>query len=191
MEIDTGKLKTKIGERLNLYLDELASVKLKQTTDLFINSKEFRTPEGISEILTQIDNTKTPTIYRFSIKSSIERRKLVNIYRDFHSINKQKDRGKDRLNVSRFNDTNSETLYLGSKMKNPRSRIKQHLGNGYFRTFSLHLNKWSSGLDYQLKLQIFNIQTTIELEFQRSFIELIEQELWEEFKPIFGKKSGL
>ena len=147
----------------------------------------------------QIDNKIGPIIYRFSIESKKQREQLIKIYKDFHFVNKQKIRGKDRLNVSRFNDINSKTLYLGSKMKTPKSRFRQHLGEGHFRTYSLQLNKWdsplinkwNSPLNYELLIEIYEVNTDIDEEYKRSFIELIEQELWEEHLPIFGKKSGL
>lgn len=191
MAVDIVELKSKVSDRLNLYLRELEDTNLEQTDELTINSHEYRTKEGISNLLTKISNPTTPVIYKLTIESESERKKLIKTYEQFHKENKLKDRGKDRLNVSRFNNTNSDTLYLGSKMKNPHSRIKQHLGDGYFRTFSLHLNKWDANLNYELTLQIFKITTKISHEHQRNLVELLEQELWDEHKPIFGKKSGL
>ena len=62
---------------------------------------------------------------------------------------------------------------------------------GHFRTYGLQLNKWDSTLNYELLIEIYEVNTDIDEEYKRSFIELIEQELWEEHLPIFGKKSGL
>ena len=191
MPLDIAHLKPKVSDRLNLYLRELKETNLEQTDELTINSDEYRTSEQVSNLLTRVSNPQTPVIYKLTIESDSERKGLIKTYEQFHSENRLKDRGKDRLNVSRFNNTNSNTLYLGSKMKNPHSRIKQHLGDGYFRTFSLHLNKWDVGLNYELTLQIFKITSKISQEYQRNLVELLEQELWDEYKPIFGKKSGL
>lgn len=76
-------------------------------------------------------------------------------------------------------------------MKNVRGRISQHLGGGYFQTYSLHLSQWDQNLDYDLDIEIFTVKTPIESTHQRGFIELIKQELWDHFQPVFGKKSGL
>ena len=189
----------KVKDRLIQYSQCLDSVELNLINKIRINSKEFRTKEDVKKIVDQIDNKIGPIIYRFSIESKKQREQLIKIYKDFHFVNKQKIRGKDRLNVSRFNDTNSKTLYLGSKMKTPKSRFRQHLGEGHFRTYSLQLNKWdsplinkwNSPLNYELLIEIYEVITDIDEKYKRSFLELIEQELWEEHLPIFGKKSGL
>ena len=181
----------KVKDRLIQYSQCLDSVELNLINKIRINSKEFRTKEDVKKIVDQIDNKIGPIIYRFSIESKKQREQLIKIYKDFHFVNKQKIRGKDRLNVSRFNDINSKTLYLGSKIKTPQSRFKQHLGHGHFRTYSLQLKKWDLNHDYDLIIEIYEINTDIDEKYKRSFIELIEQELWEEHLPIFGKKSGL
>lgn len=191
MSMDVIQLKSNVSNRLKLYLTELKNTDLELNDELLLNSGGYRTSEGISNLLTKISNPPTPVIYKFTIESENDRNKLIKTYERFHEKNKLKDRGKDRLNVSRFNNTKSKTLYLGSKMKYPHSRIKQHLGDGYFRTFSLHLNKWDKNLNYELTLQIFKIKTKISEEHLRNLVELLEQECWEEYKPIFGKKSGL
>ena len=102
-----------------------------------------------------------------------------------------KIRGKDRLNLSRFNRVDSETLYLGSTMSNFKNRIKQHLGWGNYRTYSLHLSKWDNGLDYTLNLKVYRISNLSDKQLERGFVELVEQDIWDQCNPLFGKKSGL
>ena len=181
----------KVKDRLIQYSQCLDSVELNLINKIRINSKEFRTKEDVKKIVDQIDNKIGPIIYRFSIESKKQREQLVKDYKKFHHVNKEEKRGVGRLNISRFNDTNSKTLYLGSKIKTPQSRFKQHLGHGHFRTYSLQLKKWDLNHDYDLIIEIYEINTDIDEKYKRSFIELIEQELWEEHLPIFGKKSGL
>jgi hypothetical protein len=190
-EMNQDNLKTKVNDRLTQYSQHFDSLELNLKNEIRINSVEFRTKEEVKKIVDQIDNKLSPIIYRFSIESKKQREQLVKVYKEFHGDNREKKRGVDRLNVSRFNDTNNKTLYLGSKMKNPKSRFRQHLGEGHFRTYGLQLNKWDSTLNYELLIEIYEVNTDIDEEYKRSFIELIEQELWEEHLPIFGKKSGL
>ena len=189
--MNQDKLKIKVNDRLKRYEQYLNSFEINLKNEIRINSKEYRTKEEVDKIVEQIDNKLSPIIYRFSIESKKQREQLVEIYKEFHLDNKEKKRGVDRLNISRFNDTNSKTLYLGSKMNKPKSRFKQHLGQGHFRTFGLQLKKWDLNLNYDLVIKIYEVKTDIDEEYKRSFIELIEQELWEEHLPIFGKKSGL
>jgi hypothetical protein len=82
-------------------------------------------------------------------------------------------------------------LYLGSTISKIRNRISQHLGNCNAKTYSLHLSKWDEGINYNIRIQTFKILTDIEPKHKRKFVEMIEQELWDKAKPIFGKQSGL
>ena len=87
-------------------------------------------------------------------------------------------------NTSRFNkDHNSKTLYVGSS-KDINSRIKQHLGDGNKRTYSLDLIRWlPKGIDLKLDIFSMNLQ-------EQDVIEIVEQGIWDELQPMFGKRSA-
>lgn len=191
MAINLDKLKVNVLERIDLYSGFIRESHIEQIQELGINSDQYRTSDDINTLVQEIVNPDFSVIYKFDISSKQQKNDLIKAYEEFHEMNKTRKRGIDRLNVSRFNKTSSQTLYVGSKMKNLRSRVKQHLGYGHFRTFSLHLNKWDNALEYQIKLEIFKVSNDIDKLYQRVITEFFEQELWEQCQPIFGKKSGL
>ena len=191
MAIDIENHRASIHRRLEVFKTALNELELELTDQLNIDSQEFRTAEQISKVLTKITNHQTPVIYRLAVEDQLKKKALIQSFKLFKIENRKETKATGQLNLSRFNDTNSSTLYLGSKMKSPRTRINQHLGNGYFRTYSLHLNKWDINVQYSLQLNIYKLKTNIPEQYKRNFVELVEQELWEKYQPIFGKKSGV
>ena len=89
------------------------------------------------------------------------------------------------FNISRFNKKHStNTLYVGTS-KSIKSRIKQHLGYGPKRTYSMDLVHWFPN-QIDISLSIYKVSTNNEFA-----IELIEQAIWDLKEPQFGKRSGL
>jgi len=191
MEIIHKELIPEISDRLMLFSQKLLDVQIQCTSDFVINSANYRNNESIKEITNQIVAGKEPIIYIISCENEDERYSLINKYRDFQKGNSTEVAGSNRLNVARFNDTEEPILYLGSTINNIRSRISQHLGNCNSKTYSLHLSKWDMGINYTIRIQTFKILTDIDTKYKRKFIEMIEQELWDKAKPVFGKQSGL
>lgn len=185
------KIQDSITNRIEQYKEHLSTLNLKPELHIKISSTQFRSKDSVRVITDSITDNKSPKIYRFSIASMTQRKSLINAYTNFKEINVSAENSPKR-SISRFNNNNnSETLYIGSKMTNIKSRIKEHLGEGYFRTYALQLNKWDNDLEYDLEIEIFTVQTQIQKDYKRNFIELVEQEMWEYYQPIFGKKSGL
>ena len=56
-------------------------------------------------------------------------------------------------------------------------------------SYSLYLSKWDCNLKYTIKIKIYRLKFQSEME--RLVVELIEQQIWDELKPAFGKRSGL
>lgn len=182
---------SKVRDQLRSFEQELNFIKIVPLLSLSVSSCDFCNDHSIKKLVSQIKKNDCPTVYSISCANEGQRKLLIDRYRKFHVQNSALTRGKDRLNISKFNQTESETLYLGSSMNDLPGRIKQHLGAGNFRTYGLHLSKWASDLSYDIMLDIYIIRHNQNKELERSFVELIEQALWDHYKPIFGKKSGL
>lgn len=180
----------KASTRLDLYKSILSNLELVEDLACSFNSSEYRNEEAIKKLSKDILINKTPIIYRFYLDEINVANQIKEAFSEFHEYNKNKTRGAGRFNTSKFNNTNGTTLYVGSKMKNFRSRFKQHLGMGAKRTFGMKLKEWDNGIQYVLRLETFKIDFKNE-PVDRNVIELIEQELWNHYQPIFGKKSGL
>lgn len=94
--------------------------------------------------------------------------------------------------LSKFNKVISNYLYVGSSLS-IKKRIREHLGFGSKSTYALHLNKWLPNIENtQLVISFLVVKENIpndNLKF--NLLELVEQEIWDMKKPMFGKRSGL
>jgi hypothetical protein len=182
---------SKVHDQLISFKEELRFVEIVPHLSLNVSSSDFYNNENIKRVISQIKKNDCPTVYNISCVDRTQQKLLVDRYLEFQAQNSLLTRGKDRLNISRFNQIESETLYLGSSMNDIPGRIKQHLGGGNFRTYSLHLSKWAGDLSYDINLYTYFIKHKQKKVLERPFVELIEQTLWDHYKPVFGKKSGL
>lgn len=93
------------------------------------------------------------------------------------------------VNCSKLNLAPSRVMYVGSSITNLHIRIRQHtektkrntngkiIGNSY----ALRLNDWFKG---RYKITVLEYYTT------PREIQKIENKMWEDLKPAFGKKGG-
>ena len=93
--------------------------------------------------------------------------------------------------MSKDNKTGSQVLYVGSSTTDFKSRIKNHLGVRGNRVYSLHLSKWDKNLNYNINIKSYEIVFQNAEKIDTYIVELIEQQIWDELKPNFGKRSGL
>jgi hypothetical protein len=191
MSFQQTEILSKVNHLLKSFQRELKFIEIVPHLSLTVSSKEFSNAENIKKLIARIQNNDCPSIYNISCLNVAHRKRLTDQYRDFQIQNTLRTKGKDRLNMSRFNKAESSTLYLGSSMNDIAGRIKQHLGGGNSRTYSLHLSKWATDFPYKISLYIYLIKHKQDKKLDRSFVELVEQSLWDHYKPIFGKKSGL
>jgi hypothetical protein len=107
----------------------------------------------------------------------------------------KKNTGKDKncmpdVIVGHFNKERGRygyCLYVGSCRNNPQNRIRHHLGPLYNMS-GLHLSEWwkeKTGEDRPIQVIVVEFGGNIEPEY----LSLIEDALWEEYKPLFGKKG--
>jgi len=72
-------------------------------------------------------------------------------------------------------------LYVGSSI-DLKKRLKEHLGfNDAKKTYALHLNKWYKPIE-EVDVKIYRVAD----EERR---QLLEDLLWEEYKPLLGKQG--
>ncbi|MDU0697894.1 GIY-YIG nuclease family protein [Pseudomonas aeruginosa] len=80
----------------------------------------------------------------------------------------------------------SATLYVGSSQK-LLERIKQHFGYGYARTYAMQLCHWlPAALDGYLELQAWRFAA----DTPTSLIQAIEDGLWRQQQPMFGRQGA-
>jgi hypothetical protein len=191
MSFDQNKILSTVQDQLTLFEKLLTYIEITPVLGLSFSSSEFCDKQSLTNLISKIRKSNYPTVYNISCADEVQRGQLISRFQEFQTRNTLQTRGKDRLNVSRFNNVDSETLYLGSSMNDIPGRIKQHFGGGNFRTYSLHLSKWASDLVYDIKLSTYVIIHRQDGRLERPFVELVEQALWDHYKPVFGKKSGL
>lgn len=191
MSFDQNRILSTVQDQLTLFEKLLTYIEITPATGLGFSSSEFCDKQSLTNLISKIRKNNYPIVYNISCADEFQRGQLISRFQEFQARNAILTRGKDRLNVSRFNNVDSETLYLGSSMNDIPGRIKQHLGGGNFRTYSLHLSKWASDLVYDITLSTYVIRHKQDRRLERPFVELIEQALWDHYKPVFGKKSGL
>lgn len=112
-------------------------------------------------------------------------------------IKKTKDINKKvklpKVNFENISDENT-VLYIGKSSGSFSNRMKQHIGNGSKKTYSLQLDSWIMYPELcDMKLELYytsidfeklNIQ---EHEEQKQLIELLETALHKNYKPLLGR----
>jgi len=192
MKIDHLEIIQKSIDFSKLLRQRLEDSQIEFVKTFTFNSKEFRNPNDPKTLLSSIDRSEIPIVYVIHVKNLKIATKLINLFQRFSEENRTKTKNKDRINVSRFNQHISNILYVGSSTTDFRARIKNHIGLGSGRVYSLHLSKWDCAVDYDLFIDVYIIKSVRNSSIvERFVVEIIEQQIWDELKPSFGKKSGL
>lgn len=92
----------------------------------------------------------------------------------------EKARGFPRCNAS----GDSRCLYVGHSFK-LEARLRDHLGLGPAATSSLHLKHWDGHPHDTVTLTAYRLPSD-----DRLLAQLLEEYLWEELKPLLGKRGG-
>lgn len=90
-----------------------------------------------------------------------------------------------RWNMSRDNHTHptSATLYVGTA-QSMFARFRYHLGMGKGRSaYSLYLSAWAAQLQVRFVVNYYEFSEAVMED-----VKLIEAMVWDELKPMFGKK---
>jgi len=94
-----------------------------------------------------------------------------------------KETEKNRRAYPRFNHQ-SKFLYVGSSF-NISQRFKDHLGYGSKRTYSIQLAHWACNLNLELDC----IYAKYPQDIAHDVIQVIEDTLWDELRPMFGRRG--
>lgn len=191
MKIDKFKIITNAKNHLLNSLDELASIKIEELQSLKLNSTQFRNSNNVITSLSMLKKSSNPIIYIIQLVDKNKKMELLNNFEEFTISNIIKTKNKDRVNISMNNKTGSEILYVGSSTTDFKSRIKNHLGVRGNRVYSLHLCKWDKNVNYNIRIKSYEVISQKEEKINSYIIELLEQQIWDELKPNFGKRSGL
>jgi len=125
------------------------------------------------------NNVNHPTIYRISVCDSAVASAL---YDKFLSIRFQnKDIKFPKINKNSV----STTIYVGSSISIV-SRIKQHFYDAAKGTYALKMSRWNLTGSNQVKLEL-----TSDISSKKHFgFQDLEDALWQQSQPMFGKKGS-
>lgn len=170
--------------------EQLNSIEILPYQNQVLHSGDFRDMDIFNKNC-PFTNCKTPVLYTIELVDESKKKELIAIFNEFSSNNKSRIKG-ERIYHSQDNTSNntSNYLYVGCSMEDYLGRLKNHLGvRNSLGTYSLHLSKWDNNLDYKIEIKTYKIISSSKLE--RNLIEMIEQQIWDELQPVFGKRSGL
>ena len=178
-----NKAKSLLIEKLSGWKRDIEKFKPPSAQKFELNSKTLNDISKINRLVNQIESIVGSCIYRILIPSKKYCSLIKREFDNFQLDNKPKEKGKKR-HVSRFMQCDSICLYVGSKRNKIVNRIKQHLGYGPARTYSLDLKFWFPP-NIQILFEIYSV------DLGNDLLVILEQQMWENSKPMFGKQSGL
>ena len=191
MKIDSEHIVKQSEEFALNIAKQISKITVRPLCEISFHSSEYRVRKTLSNYLHKIPKSDNPLIYIIQIKSPKILSTLIDYFEDFQSANKLKVKNKDRVNLSRYNKTSSDILYVGSSTTDFKTRIKNHLGTEGNRVYSLHLCKWDNCLEYDLNIFAYEVISESNEIIERFIVEILEQQFWDKLSPIFGKRSGL
>jgi len=183
-------IEKKIDE-LNKNLKEIKNIskKFPKQKKLQFHARDLKNDKKVKKILDEkLSNNTKNVIYIFEI-SNINLKKLHNCFDKFSTTNKKLSKTDTRrINLSKHNkEHNSNYLYVGSKRKNFKRRIKEHIGTNNNRTFAMHLKDWVPKLPaMKIKIIYYTFNNKIKNE---EVLQIIEDAYWDYCMPILGKKG--
>lgn len=117
-----------------------------------------------------------PAIYFFSTVGSTN---LQDIQLAFRASQTESTRC-----FSRDGNRISSHLYVGSSMNLPK-RLKEHLGFGPAKTYSLQLAHWAKDLNESLKFEF----AVFDPASPPNALQALEDTLWDTLEPMFGRRG--
>jgi hypothetical protein len=117
-------------------------------------------------------------LYTFQIASKeVDLSALVSAYSEAKKA-KKGGRAYAKLNKP------SAWLYVGES-QHIHQRLKEHLGFGAKGTYALHLAYWANSIGIQLNFECAKYPS----DTSRVALQALEDTLWEELKPMFGRQG--
>jgi len=171
--------KTKGIESLHNTADMLGKLDL---ADVKVFSFSFQ-KNGISnndKITSLIEKENLPNkgkwVYAFCAENPS---KLLKQFRD----KKDKEKGKKFAQANDKVDKPS-CVYVGSSNDKLKTRMAQHFGKAPVGTYAIRFNEWLPGGE-EITCFYFEVQTQ-----SRDVLQALENGLWDNLKPIIGKRGG-
>lgn len=130
-------------------------------------------------------NSSAPFIYYFTFQRN-DREIILEITSNFRAGIKElvakSEKGYSFCHIpGGAKNSKTSCLYLGSVIRNIKSRIFQHLGLGHYQTYSMHLNKWPVN-DIELELFLVELkENTLTTELEAAFSDGL--------KPLIGRQE--
>lgn len=180
-------------QQLLLTAEKLNTIEIIPFHEKTLCSSDFRNIISFNENVV-FPKVKNPLIYTIELTEVEKREMLLSTFFNFSRLNKTKTKNLNRINHSKDNTTNNKSnfLYVGSSTSDFIGRLKNHLGvRDSVRTYALHLSKWDNNLEYNIKIVVYQLKDKNEAAINNYVVELIEQQIWDKLKPLFGKRSGL
>ncbi len=191
MKIDTKDI-VQQSEKFALNVaNQISKITVQPFCEISFHSSQFRDKATLKNHIDKIPKSNNPLIYILRVQSPKNVKRLIEYFESYHSANKLKTKNKDRVNLSRYNKTSSDILYVGSSTTDFKTRIRNHLGTEGTRVYSLHLCKWDNCLEYDLGIFAYEVISENDETIERFIVEILEQQFWDKLCPIFGKRSGL
>jgi hypothetical protein len=84
-------------------------------------------------------------------------------------------------------ELSADCLYVGTS-RNTRQRLREHLGFGNDRTYSLHLGKWATLLPGGVEMRVHPFNVALN---NLHLLTYLEDALAENLKPLLGRRGNL
>jgi hypothetical protein len=178
-----NRARSKLIQKLSIWLRDITKFDPKPSRVFEFNSDILNSPFKVNLYLGQFKGLNGPYIYRILIRDKKYCGLIKRKFDEFQIENKLRSKEKKR-HISRYMRFDSKYLYVGSKRDDIVKRISQHLGYGPARTYSLDMRFWFPK-KILISIEVYSVNLSNDL------LVVLEQQMWENLKPMFGKQSGL
>ena len=178
-------------QHLQKISDSVVGVVPEEQSSWIIRTGEFRPDSETPEIVNKVRGWAVQGS-KFIYYIQLIGRPDLNAIRKAYSDSRDRDRGKRAYARLMKNRSTSPPIaeklptcfYVGSS-SNVSLRLKEHLGYGAKATFSLQLAHWTMGLDLELKFICARYRNSS----QPDVFQALEDILWDQLQPMFGRKG--
>lgn len=147
------------------------------------NTRTLKPDSKIPDIINKVaDWADKKNIYIYTLRIATKNCDTATFSKAFAEARKAE---KNNRKYARCNNSNSKCLYVGSSL-NLSNRLKEHLGYGAAGTYALHLAYWANPFNLEIEFQCAKYPTG----FASDVYQILEDTLWKEMAPMFGRKGA-
>lgn len=123
-------------------------------------------------------------VFRLAPSNTVAASVMVNAFNQARAIQDAVDY-EGKKNLCKFNQfsPDSKVLYVG-RSYGPRERFKSHLRQSTSGTYAIHFGVWASRVDLTIDFYLYKFSG-----IGNPVVQLLEDGLWDHFKPIFGRRG--